>query len=99
MTTNVFCSVCGIACNTCPFFGNQCSGCSAISGKPFWTKDLPDQVCPIYECCVNQKKLAHCGFCGELPCKIFLGLRDPAINDEEFQQALQKRLQVLRQRI
>ncbi len=99
METNSFCSVCGISCDGCPFFGDQCSGCNVVSGKPFWSKDLPGQVCPIYECCMNLKNLPHCGVCSELPCQTFLSLRDPALSDEEFQTTLQKRLQVLRQRI
>ena len=40
-------------------------------------------VCEKYECCVIQKKLAHCK-CGELPCRRY-DLDDPNLSPEEKQ--------------
>lgn len=46
------------------------------------------ESCPLYNCCVNTKKLEHCGLCSELPCETFLALRDPSLSDEETENAL-----------
>ena len=56
------------------------------------------EACPLYNCCVNTKQLEHCGLCNELPCKTFLELRDPALSDEEAQNALIARQNELRKR-
>ena len=46
------------------------------------------KCCPLYNCCVNEKHLEHCGLCIELPCETFLALRDPSLSDEEAKKAL-----------
>lgn len=91
MTNINFAPVCGLYCPSCDFLDKQCQGCGYVAGKPFWTEQLPAGICPIYDCCHNQKKLEHCGLCPDLPCKIFLELRDPSLNDEEFQKSIQQR--------
>ena len=48
-------------------------------------------VCPLYDCCVNQKQQQHCGLCSEFPCAIFNELRDPSLSDEEADEALHAR--------
>lgn len=82
---------CGLLCSTCEYLEKSCQGCGYVEGKPFWTSQLNIDVCPIYNCCVNQKHLEHCGWCAALPCQIFLELKDPSMNDEEFQESLMKR--------
>ncbi|HJA80430.1 MAG TPA: DUF3795 domain-containing protein [Candidatus Mediterraneibacter intestinipullorum] len=32
-----------------------------------------ENICGIYDCCVNNKKLEHCGKCEKLPCDRFNG--------------------------
>jgi hypothetical protein len=91
--------VCGIYCGNCDFLGKQCKGCGYVNGKPFWTAQIPSGICPIYNCCSNQKQIEHCGLCADFPCKIFLELRDPNMSDEEFQNSLIKRQEVLKRRI
>jgi len=88
-------SVCGIYCGGCEFLGGQCAGCNSVEGKPFWTEQMPNGVCPLYDCCVNSKALEHCGLCDELPCKTFLEMRDPSMSDEEAARALAERQQAL----
>ena len=90
--------VCGLYCGDCEYFGEQCRGCSHEEGKPFWTKIAEMDVCPLHDCCVNEKSLEHCGLCNELPCEKFLSLRDPALADDEFNQSLQKRQDALKRR-
>ena len=90
--------VCGLYCGGCEFLGKQCQGCGSVKGKPFWTAQVPAGICPIYDCCMNQKKLEHCGLCDELPCKIFLELRDPNLSDEAFEESLNHRQKSLLRR-
>ncbi|MEN8155290.1 MAG: DUF3795 domain-containing protein [Acidobacteriota bacterium] len=89
---------CGLYCGDCEYLGKQCKGCGYVEGKPFWTIHVPTGICPIHDCCRNQKELEHCGLCEELPCKIFLELRDPDISDEDFERSLKTREEALRRR-
>jgi hypothetical protein len=89
---------CGLYCASCQFFGKNCQGCGYVEGKPFWTEEYHIEVCPIYNCSVNQKHLEHCGSCDELPCEIFLELKDPNMSDEEFQHSLNERQDNLNRR-
>ena len=82
---------CGIYCGDCQLLGKQCSGCGQVEGKPFWAERAKIDTCPIYDCCVNNYKLEHCGLCGEFPCETFISLRDPSLSDEEYKKALQNR--------
>jgi len=99
-------SVCGIDCavmsiecnNSCEeLIKKPCRGCNAEGGRLFWTKYLGLETCPIYNCCVNIKQFDHCGQCVELPCEIYFNTKDPSMSDEVFNQAIQKRVDVLRQ--
>jgi len=91
--------VCGIYCGKCGYLGTQCKGCGYEDGKPFWTTQIPSGVCPIHDCCSNQKQMEHCGLCEEFPCNIFLELRDPNMSDEEFQKSLETRQETLKRRM
>jgi len=82
---------CGIYCGDCELLVKRCSGCVQVEGKPFWTELFKMDVCPIYDCCVNQHKLEHCGLCAEFACETFTSLRDPSLSDEEFEQSLHNR--------
>ena len=53
MDSKELASVCGIHCGGCEFLGGQCAGCNRVEGKPFWTSQMPNGVCPLYDCCVN----------------------------------------------
>lgn len=84
-------SVCGIQCSECRFFGEQCNGCAAVVGKPFWAADFPGGVCPFFSCCSN-KKVAHCGQCAEFPCKTY-EMRDPGMTEAEHLEGMKKRIE------
>jgi len=49
------------------------------------------EACPLYDCCVNKKRLEHCSLCDEFPCETFEGLRDPSLSEEEAEEALRAR--------
>ena len=90
-------SACGLACDTCNFYNNQCTGCHEVKGSTFWAKDMmPDKTCPLYKCSVMDKKYHNCGQCGELPCDKFSALKDPNISEEEHKKALVERVNRLR---
>jgi len=89
---------CGIYCGACEFLGGQCAGCVAVAGRPFWTEQVPEKVCPIFDCCVDTEGLEHCGLCDTFPCKTFLELRDPSMSDEEAERALADRQAALLRR-
>ncbi|MDY6987112.1 MAG: DUF3795 domain-containing protein [Thermodesulfobacteriota bacterium] len=90
--------VCGVYCGDCSFLGDKCKGCGYTDGKPFWAAQIPSGLCPIHDCCRSQKEMEHCGRCGDFPCKIFLGLRDPNMSDEEFDKSLETRQEALKNR-
>lgn len=51
-------------------------------GKPFWTELFDADVCPVYDCCIRERGLEHCGQCPGLICERFTRYREPAIDDE-----------------
>ena len=84
-------AACGLYCGECEYIEKQCHGCANVQGKPFWTAQFGVEVCPLYDCCVAQKRLEHCGLCHDFPCETFNSLRDPSLSDEEAEQALNMR--------
>jgi len=90
-------SVCGLRCDECEHFGTKCTGCTAVKGSTFWAKEMmANKVCPLYNCSVNTKKLRHCGDCSELPCKLFLGMKDPNSTEEQHLKSIDKRVALLK---
>lgn len=82
-------SACGLICDDCEFYKQTCDGCHNVKGSTFWAKEMmPAKVCPMYDCSVNKKGFRDCGDCGELPCQLFLNMKDPAITDEEHQKSI-----------
>jgi hypothetical protein len=73
---------CGVDCAGCHLYPEQCAGCAAIEGKVYWLAYTGEAACSIYECCVNQKKLQHCGLCDKLPCENYQR-DDPSKSPEE----------------
>lgn len=87
------CSVCGTDCGLCSCRGSLCQGCSASEGRVFHSPE----GCPIYRCVRERKGLPDCGRCGELPCAIWEGTRDPKFTDEGFRENIAGRVARLRQ--
>lgn len=55
-------SYCGLMCDECTYRENTgCGGCTAQGGMMFWG------TCPLATCAM-ERKLGHCGQCGEFPC-------------------------------
>jgi len=58
-------AVCGNYCGKCDYLGKGCGGCLVQKGQLFWG------TCERYICCVDKRKLEHCGWCGDFPCAWF----------------------------
>jgi hypothetical protein len=90
-------SACGLLCNDCELLNKTCTGCHNVKGSTFWAKEMmPSKVCPMYDCSVNKKGFKDCGPCNELPCKLFLDMRDPNSTEEEHQKSIGERVERLR---
>jgi hypothetical protein len=91
---------CAIACTECNSMHDElkqkpCRGCNAEKGQIFWVKFMGLDTCPIYACATN-KPVKHCGECAELPCKIYFEMKDPSISEEQHQQGIRDRVEVLK---
>lgn len=75
-------SCCGVVCSDCEHYPSDCKGCPAIKGKVFWLEYTGGSICEIYDCCINHKKLEHCGKCAKLPCEHYNG-NDPTKSEAE----------------
>lgn len=82
-------TVCGYSCTGCDHHGNECPGCEATKGKPFWTAYAGIDQCRIYACCTTERKLPHCGKCPDLMCGRFNRIRDtPGITEDQATECL-----------
>jgi hypothetical protein len=84
-------TACGLFCGVCEYLGNNCQGCGKVQGKPFWTEKMSVNICPLYDCCVNNKKLEHCGLCNDLACDLFKSFYDPSLSPEEAEKSVSSR--------
>ncbi len=93
-------SACGLICDECRFFEKECVGCHNVKGETFWAQEMmPNKTCPLYNCSVNDKSMAHCGHCSELPCGMFKEFKDPDASEEEHQAALITRVELLKSQV
>ncbi|MBC2396246.1 DUF3795 domain-containing protein [Clostridium tetanomorphum] len=88
-------SCCGVVCSECKFFLEDCEGCVGIKGKPFWLKYIDEDICNIYDCCINERKLEHCGKCMDLPCERYFK-DDPTKSPEENAEDRRRQLEQLK---
>lgn len=90
-------SACGLVCSDCEYFENTCNGCYAVNGSTFWAQEMmPDKVCPLFQCSFNVRGYESCGDCAELPCELFLKMKDPSSTDEEHREMLKIRIERLK---
>ncbi|MFZ4401455.1 MAG: DUF3795 domain-containing protein [Bacteroidales bacterium] len=90
-------SPCGIICDECPYYQKECKGCRNLDGQVFWSADVTEKgICPLYDCSVNSKELGSCGKCNELPCTLYYTMKDPDSTEEQHQESIIKRVDVLK---
>lgn len=70
-------------CSNCGYYLKDCHGCAEIEGRAFWLEYTEENICGIYDCCLNERKYAHSEQCEELPCSRFEG-DDPTKSPEEY---------------
>lgn len=95
----MFPTVCGLYCDDCEHFEEDCPGCSESDGSVFWTEYVEISSCPVYECCVTQKNLPHCGHCKDLICERFTRFKDPDMSEEDLKKSLAKQKNELIRRL
>ena len=96
MNTDVI-SLCGLDCAECEHYQNTCDACYAVNCITFWAQEImPNKVCPLFQCAFNERGYESCGDCAELPCSLFLQMKDPSSTDEEHQKMLEIRVQRLK---
>jgi len=91
-------TICGFSCTDCNYLEKECPGCEAKKGKVFWTAYVGADCCPIYDCCVNDRRLPHCGKCPDLVCERYTRFKDPNVSEEVAAKGLVERVQELRNR-
>ncbi len=88
-------SCCGVICSECKSYPHDCKGCPDIKGKAYWLEYTGEEICGLYDCCVNQKKLFHCGECDLLPCEHY-ERDDPTKTPVENAEDRRKQMEQLR---
>ncbi len=86
-------SCCGANCLTC-YCKDMCKGCNACNGHVFHMSE--GETCPIYVC-AKEKGFSDCGDCPDLPCDLWMKVRDPKFSDEEFQKNIDERRALLKE--
>jgi hypothetical protein len=65
-------AVCGRYCGTCDAYqGDDCCGCAYQLGS------TRRGECPVFECCILERGLEHCGLCLDFPCQVFVSHARP----------------------
>lgn len=90
-------SPCGHRCWECRSYPAQCAGCRPLKGEVEWTQYVDAVICPIYTCCMYEKKLENCGQCPELPCAHHTEMRSSEQTLEEHLELVRERMHVLRE--
>lgn len=88
-------SCCGVVCSACKSFPGDCPGCPELKGRVYWLQYTGEEVCDIYQCCVVEKGLPHCGQCPDVPCHRY-ELEDPTKSREENEADFQSQMEVLK---
>ena len=92
---NKIISCCGVIYSECEYYPIDCKSCPIIKGQVFWFEYTGEKICGIYDCCVNTKKIKHCGKCEKVPCNKYNG-SDPTKTLKENNEDLINQLAQLR---
>ena len=79
--------VCGQYCGVCESHdANECRGCAYELGL------TRHGECAIFQCCVGERGLEHCGLCEKFPCQLFLS-SEPDVGGRRRRVELEHRLE------
>ncbi|NLW79918.1 MAG: DUF3795 domain-containing protein [Ruminococcaceae bacterium] len=87
-------ATCGHDCNKCDYYGLECRGCAASSGNPFWAEFRGYSACPVSNC-AKENEYASCAQCKKVPCEHWEDVRDPELNEDEYERLVEERKQNL----
>ena len=78
-------AICGLYCGTCEAFEAQdCRGCAYQLGV------AAGEECRVFQCCVVERGLEHCGLCADFPCQLFLASADPMEVNRRYRALLRR---------
>jgi hypothetical protein len=81
-------AVCGRFCGACDALqAGTCCGCGYQLGK------TRRGDCALFQCCIVEQGLEHCGLCPDLPCQVFVG-QDPPLDVAQRYRALRRRAEI-----
>ena len=84
-------AVCGLYCGTCEAYGigepETCRGCAYQLGL------ATDGECYVFQCCIVERGLEHCGLCPDFPCQLFLSSAEPIEVNRRYR-ALLRRVEI-----
>ena len=65
-------AVCGRYCGDCDAYqGGSCCGCGYQLGQTLGGE------CAVFQCCIVERGLEHCGLCPDFPCQVFVSHAAP----------------------
>jgi hypothetical protein len=65
-------AICGRYCGTCTAYEDgSCCGCGYQLGQTCRGE------CPLFQCCIIDRGLEHCGLCPDFPCQVFVSHASP----------------------
>jgi len=81
-------AVCGLYCGTCESYEKEGSGiCRACA---YQLGLAAEGECRIFQCCIAQRGLEHCGLCPDFPCQLFLTSADPMEVNRRYRSLLRR---------
>ena len=81
-------AVCGRYCADCELYQQGlCCGCGYELGQ------TRRGECSVFDCCIMDRGLEHCGLCVDSPCQVFLS-HAPALEVARLCKALYRRVEI-----
>lgn len=81
-------AVCGRYCGACDaFVEDACCGCGYQLGQ------ARRGTCTLFECCIVERGLEHCGLCPDFACQVFVS-HAPPLDVARLYKALRRRAEI-----
>lgn len=81
-------AVCGRDCELCTTYQDGiCCGCGYQLGETCKGE------CAIFQCCISDRGLEHCGLCVDFPCQVFVS-HAPPLDVARHYRALRRRAEI-----
>jgi hypothetical protein len=81
-------AVCGRYCGACAAYqADGCCGCAYQLGS------TRRGECSVFQCCISERGLEHCGLCPDFPCQVFVKQARP-LDVARLYKALRRRTEI-----